>query len=91
MLRRSKTASEISELLVKLVRVLANLSIHEEVGPLVARSNVVASLIDILGARDCFSWLTWAVAGSHRCLRLLEGQRSLMLPFACESDKMVLV
>ena len=34
---------------MKLVRVLANLSIHEEVGPLIARSNVVAFLIDILG------------------------------------------
>ena len=50
---KKETASEISELLVKLVRVLANLSIHDEVGPLVARSNVVGSLIEILGAHDC--------------------------------------
>ena len=47
--RRGPDASETSELLVKLVRVLANLSIHEEVGPLVARSSVFASLIEILG------------------------------------------
>ena len=44
---------------MKLVRVLANLSIHEEVGPLVARSSVFASLIEILGGYCCSTRLLY--------------------------------